>query len=131
MEKNGKYDIIVLCKNTQEEYKKMGKVVSEIDKLFDEENTENLVLYDEKNRKTEFEQVAIVPEGDDVYAILKPVGEFAGVEEDEALVFKIQEIDEENCLVIVEDEEVVNKVFDVYYDLLRKDGVDVDGEIGE
>ena len=109
----------------------MGKVVSEIDKLFDEENTENLVLYDEKNRKTEFEQVAIVPEGDDVYAILKPVGEFAGVEEDEALVFKIQEIDEENCLVIVEDKEVVNRVFDVYYDLLRKDGVDVDGEIGE
>lgn len=109
----------------------MSKILSEIDKLFDEENTENIVLYDEKNRKTEFEQVAIVPEGDDVYAILKPVGEFTGVEEDEALVFRIQEIDDENCLVIVEDLEVVDRVFDVYYDLLRKEGVDVDGEIGE
>ena len=109
----------------------MSKIVSEIDKLFDEENDENLVLYDEKNRKTEFEQVAIIPEGEEVYAILKPVGDFTGVEEDEALVFKIQEIDEENCLVIVEDEEVVDRVFEVYYDLLRKEGVDVDGEIGE
>ena len=109
----------------------MSKIVSEIDKLFDEENDENLVLYDEKNRKTEFEQVAIIPEGEEVYAILKPVGDFTGVEEDEALVFKIQEIDEENCLVIVEDEEVVERVFEVYYDLLRKEGVDVDGEIGE
>ena len=109
----------------------MSKIVSEIDKLFDEENNENLVLYDEKNRKTEFEQVAIIPEGEEVYAILKPVGDFTGVEEDEALVFKIQEIDEENCLVIVEDEEVVDRVFEVYYDLLRKEGVDVDGEIGE
>jgi hypothetical protein len=109
----------------------MSKIVSEIDKLFDEENDENLVLYDEKNRKTEFEQVAIIPEGEEVYAILKPVGDFTGVEEDEALVFKIQEIDEENCLVIVEDEEVVDRVFEVYYDLLRKEGVDVDGEIQE
>lgn len=109
----------------------MSKVVSEIDKLFDENNTDNLVLYDENNKKTEFEQVAIVPEGEELYAILKPVGEFTGVEEDEALVFKIQEIDDEDCLVIVEDEEVVNRVFDVYYDLLRKEGIDVDGEIEE
>jgi hypothetical protein len=103
----------------------MAKVVSEIDKLYDTENIENLVLYDENNKKTEFEQVAIIPNGDDVYAILKPVGEFTGVEEDEALVFKIQEIDGEECLVIVEDDQVVDTVFNAYYDLLKKEGVEV------
>lgn len=103
----------------------MAKVVSEIDKLYDTENTDNLVLYDENNKKTEFEQVAIIPLEEDVYAILKPVGDFAGVEEDEALVFKIQEIDEEECLVIVEDETVVDQVFNAYYELLKKEGIEV------
>ena len=103
----------------------MAKVVSEIDKLYDTENTDNLVLYDENNKKTEFEQVAIIPLEEDVYAILKPVGDFTGVEEDEALVFKIQEIDEEECLVIVEDETVVDQVFNAYYELLKKEGIEV------
>ena len=103
----------------------MAKVVSEIDKLYDTENTDNLVLYDENNKKTEFEQVAIIPLEEEVYAILKPVGDFTGVEDDEALVFKIQEIDEEECLVIVEDETVVDQVFNAYYELLKKEGIEV------
>ena len=100
----------------------MDEEKSQIDLLLDENNTENLKLYDENNKETEFEQVAIIPIDDKIYAILKPVTKITGVNDDEALVFAIEEIDEEDCLVIVEDEEVVDKVFDEYYKLLKEEG---------
>lgn len=102
------------------------KEVSQIEMLLDENNTDNIKLYDENNKETEFEQVAIIPVDDKIYAILKPVNELAGVNEDEALVFVIEEIDDEEVLVIVDDEEIVDKVFNEYYDLLKEEGIDVD-----
>ena len=47
----------------------------------------------------------------------------AGVNDDEALVFVIEEIEDEDCLVIVDNMEIVNKVFDEYYALLREEGL--------
>ena len=44
---------------------------SQIELLLDENNTENLKLYDENNKETEFEQVAVIPMNEKVYAILK------------------------------------------------------------
>lgn len=99
---------------------------SQIELLLDENNTDNLKLYDENNKETEFEQVAIIPIEEKVYAILKPVTKIAGVNDDEALVFVIEEIDDEDCLVIVDDEKVVDQVFKEYYDLLREEGINVD-----
>ena len=109
----------------------MDEEKSQIDLLLDENNTENLKLYDENNKETEFEQVAIIPIDDKIYAILKPVTKITGVNDDEALVFAIEEIDEEDCLVIVEDEEVVDKVFDEYYKLLKEEGYEIPDEDGE
>ena len=43
---------------------------SQIELLLDENNTENLKLYDENNKETEFEQVAVIPMNEKVYAIL-------------------------------------------------------------
>lgn len=102
------------------------KEVSQIEMLLDEKNTDNIVLYDENNKETEFEQVAIIPVDDKIYAILKPVTEIAGVNEDEALVFAIEELDDEEVLVIVDDEEIVDKVFNEYYALLKEEGINVD-----
>ncbi len=100
---------------------------SQIEMLLDENNTENLVLYDENNKETEFEQVAVIPlDGEKIYAILKPVTKIAGVNDDEALVFVIEEIEDEDCLVIVDDEQVVDRVFKEYYDLLKAEGINVD-----
>ena len=99
---------------------------SQIELLLDENNTENLKLYDENNKETEFEQVAVIPLNEKVYAILKPVTKIVGVNDDEALVFVIEEIDDEDCLVIVDDEKVVDEVFKEYYELLKAEGINVE-----
>ena len=75
----------------------MKEEKSQIEMLLDENNTENLKLYDENNKETEFEQVAIIPLDEKIYAILKPVTKIVGVNDDEALVFVIEEIDDEDC----------------------------------
>lgn len=107
------------------------KEISQIEMLLDENNTNNIKLFDENNVETEFEQVAIIPVEDKIYAILKPIVEIAGVNDDEALVFVIEELDDEEVLVIVDDEEVVEQVFAEYYDLLREEGIDVSQLLGE
>ncbi len=104
----------------------MKEEKSQIEMLLDETNTENLKLYDENNRETEFEQVAIIPLDEKIYAILKPVTKIVGVNDDEALVFVIEEVEDEDCLVIVDDEQIVDRVFKEYYELLKEEGINVD-----
>ena len=100
--------------------------LSPIDMLLDENNTENIKLYNEENQEVEFEQIALVPIDNKTYAILKPVVSMEGIAEDEALVFVIDEIDDEDCLVIVEDDAIVDKVFEEYYKMLKEEGIDVE-----
>jgi len=100
--------------------------LSPIDMLLDENNTENIKLYNEENQEVEFEQIALVPIDQKTYAILKPVADMEGIAEDEALVFVIDEIDDEDCLVIVEDDAIIDKVFEEYYKMLKEEGVDVE-----
>lgn len=98
---------------------------SPIELLLDENNSDNIKLFDDKNNEVEFEQVAIVPIEEKIYAILKPAQKMEGVGDDEALVFTIEEIDDEECLVIEENEEIIDKVFDQYYEMLKDEGIDV------
>ena len=100
--------------------------LSPIDMLLDENNTDNIKLYNEDNQEVEFEQIALVPIEEKTYAILKPEANMEGIAEDEALVFVIDEIDDEDCLVIVEDDSIVDKVFEEYYKMLKEEGIDVD-----
>ena len=65
---------------------------SPIELLLDENNSDNIKLFDDKNNEVEFEQVAIVPIDEKIYAILKPAQKMEGVGDDEALVFGIEEI---------------------------------------
>lgn len=96
------------------------EVMTEIDKILDEECTDNIVLYDENNKETEFEQVALIPKDEKIYVILKPVTKIEGVADDEALVFVIDEIEDEDCLIIVDDEQIITEVFNDYYKLLEE-----------
>lgn len=93
-----------------------------IDLLLSPENTDNIVLYDEEDKPTEFEQIAIIPLNNTVYAILKPVEEMPGIAEDEAIVFEMVE-DEENgdLLNVVSEEDVVNQVFEEYKKLVAEE----------
>ena len=90
-----------------------------LDILLDEENDDPISLFDENDNEIKFEQVAIIPENEKIYAILKPIDEMEGVEDDEAIVFVVDQDEDGNSVLIVEkDEPTAIKVFDKYYQLL-------------
>ena len=95
-----------------------------IDQLYDPNNNDPITLFDNNQNPVKFDQIALIPldETQSVYAILKPLFDDEGLGEDEALVFEIVE-DEENdeeSIVIVQDDKIINKVFDVYYELVKQ-----------
>ena len=96
---------------------------SPIDKILDENNAENIIMYNENNQPVEFEQIAVVPLDGAIYVILKPVGDMEGVAEDEALVFAITEHEDEDVLEIVDKDEVIDAVFGEYYRMLAEAGI--------
>lgn len=97
-----------------------------IEMILDENNTENVKLYDAENNCVEFEQIAVIPLEEKIYAIMRPISGLEGiVAEDEALVYGIEEIDGEYCLEDVESDDIVDQVFDLYYELLKEEGVEV------
>jgi hypothetical protein len=96
---------------------------SPIDMLLDENCSDPIVLFDENNEEVAFDQIAVIPLNGDVYAILKPLGDFEGVAEDEALVFVIAEEDDEDVLQVVEEDEIIDAVFAQYYEMLKEQGI--------
>ncbi len=102
---------------------KNNEEMSQIEKLLDENNNDNIILFNENNVETEFEQIAVIPLEDCIYFILKPVQPIEGVQEDEALVFVLEETEDEDMIVICDDEETINKVFEEYYSLLKEEGL--------
>ena len=95
--------------------------LSVIDILLDEDNDDNIILYDEDDRPNEFEQVAMVPLNGKVYAILKPINCMEDVGADEAVVFCIEEFEGEYMLFPEQDDAVGEAVFNEYYSLLEHD----------
>ncbi len=96
-----------------------------LDILFDSDNTAPLIFKDEDGKELSFEQVAVIPytspEDDEsaVYAILKPLDYIEGIQDDEAIVFKvIQDELGDSALKIEEDEDIAREVFSQYIQLL-------------
>ncbi|MBQ8381154.1 MAG: DUF1292 domain-containing protein [Clostridia bacterium] len=116
--------------NVKKNLEELGEdYVDPISAILDPDNEDNIILFDENNNETEFSQVAVIPLNEKIYVILKPETEIEGVGEDEALVFIIEEIEDEDTLVLCCDEDAIDKVFEEYYKLLREAGVDTgDGE---
>ena len=94
-----------------------------IDMLFDENNTDPIVLYNADGEETSFEQIAMIPLNGEIYAILRPLDFTDGIEDDEALVFMIAEEDGEQYLEIVDDIDIVDAVFEEYYTMLAEKGI--------
>ncbi len=99
---------------------KEEKQINPIEQILDENNLDNIVLYNEKDEPYEFEQIAVIPlnDGDkqDLYAILLPVTPLAGIEEDEALVFEVNE--RENVVRVCADDNIIDQVMTEYEKLL-------------
>ena len=83
--------------------------------LLDENNNDNIILTFD-NFEIEFEQVALILVRNNSYAILRPITVMEGLDNDEGIVFLIDDI--ENNLILIEDEEVIDEVYDIYFDLL-------------
>jgi len=93
--------------------------INPIDALFDEENNDAIILLNERGEEIAFEQIALIPLKEKVYAILKPIQPIEGVGEEEGLVFSIEINDEEQeYLALVCDMDVIDDVFKVYDELV-------------
>ena len=81
--------------------------------LIDED--EIITLYDDENKPVKFYEVACVEYQGEFYALMQPVEPIEGLGEDEALIFKVREEDEENDVFEpVTDESVLDAVFNEY-----------------
>lgn len=90
-----------------------------VDILLDEENKDPIVLQDDTGKKITFEQIAIIPYDDKLYCVLKPVDKIENVQDDEAIVFFVNEEEGKEPVLMVEtDEAKAIAVFDEYYNLL-------------
>ena len=89
-----------------------------LDILLDEENKEPIVLVDGNGKRISFEQIAVIPYKERIYAVLKPVDAIEGIADDEAIVFFVDESGEEPVLMVETDEKTAIAVFDEYYNLL-------------
>ncbi|MBQ7389763.1 MAG: DUF1292 domain-containing protein [Clostridia bacterium] len=103
---------------------------SAIDKLFDENNNDNIVLFNSKGEPTEFEQAALIPLEGKVYAILSLAVPNEDIAEDEGIVFSIEtREDGERSLRLVVDDGIIERVFEIYESLL--DNLPEDDETDE
>ena len=102
-----------------EEKNQQNEELDILDILLDEDNEDPVTLYDEKSKAYRFDQVAIIPLEEKLFAILKPIDEIKGVADDEAIVFRIDENPSgETALVVEQDEPLAMRVFDEYYKLI-------------
>ena len=86
--------------------------------LLDENDTDPIVLEDSRGVPVAFEQIAIIPHKGGLYCVLKPVEKMEHVADDEALVFRVDEEDDETVPAVEDDEVTALEVFEQYYDLI-------------
>lgn len=91
-----------------------------LDILLDENNREPIVLVDGKGKAIPFEQVAVIPYNHRIYCILKPLEKIDHIADDEALVFYVDDSEDELGLLIERDEKICLDIFDIYYDMVEE-----------
>ena len=104
-----------------------------LDRLLGEDDGE-IRLTNEDGTELVFNQVAVIPQGDKIFAILTPLTDIEGVSDDEAIVFRVDEKEGEHVLVLEEDEETAMSVFDQYIELWEQSQAEEeydDGYYGE
>ncbi|MEE0866509.1 MAG: DUF1292 domain-containing protein [Clostridia bacterium] len=93
---------------------------------YEGEELDNIViLNDEDGNEVKFEFLDLVELDDEEYVVLLPVTEEGEEEEGEVVILKIEDNDDENAeeesYVSVEDEDILNKVFDIFKEKFKDD----------
>ena len=92
----------------------------------DGEELDNIiVLNDEDGNEVKFEFLDLVELDDEEYVVLLPVAEEGEEEDGELVILKLEDNDdedsEEESYVSVEDEDVLNKVFEIFKEKFKDD----------
>ena len=89
-----------------------------MDEGYEGEDLDNIViLNDEDGNEVKFEFLDLVELDDEEYVVLLPVAEEGEEEEGEVVILKLEDTDEdsdEESYVGVDDEEILNKVFQIF-----------------
>ena len=89
-----------------------------MDENYEGEELDNIVvLNDEDGNEVKFEFLDLVELDDEEYVVLLPVTENGEEDEGEVVILKIEDTDEETdeeSYVSVEDEDTLNKVFEIF-----------------
>lgn len=91
----------------------------------EEELGDNIViLNDEDGNEVKFEFLDLIEYENEEYIVLLPMTEAGEEEEGEVVILKVEDIDEdteEESYVSVEDEETLNKVFQIFKERFKDD----------
>ena len=92
---------------------------------FDGEDLDNvIILNDEDGNEVKFEFLDLIELDDEEYVVLLPVTEEGEEEEGEVVILKVEDTDEdsdEETYVSIEDEETLNKVFEIFKEKFKDD----------
>ena len=93
---------------------------------FEGDELDNIVvLNDEDGNEVKFEFLDLVELEDEEYVVLLPISEDGEEEEGEVVILQVEDSDDENSeeeeYVSVEDEETLNKVFEIFKEKFKDD----------
>lgn len=92
---------------------------------FEGEELDNIVvLNDEEGNEVKFEFLDLVELDEEEYVVLLPVTEEGEEEEGEVVILKVEDTDEEadeESYVSIEDEDILNKVFEMFKEKFKDD----------
>ena len=92
---------------------------------FNEEELDNIItLNDEEGNEFKFEFLDLIDLDNEEYVVLLPVAENGEEEEGEVVILKVEDTDEdsdEENYVSIEDEETLNKVFEIFKEKFKDD----------
>lgn len=81
-----------------------------------------IILNDEEGKETRFEFLDLIELDDEEYVVLLPAEETEGEDAGEVVILKVEDTEEDSedeSYVSVEDEEVLNKVFEIFKDKFK------------
>ena len=92
---------------------------------YEGEDLDNIViLNDENGNEVRFEFLDLVELDDEEYVVLLPIAEEGEEEEGEAVILKVEDVDEESdeeSYVSVDDEDTLNRVFEIFKEKFKDD----------
>lgn len=92
----------------------------------DEEMSDIVELIDDEGKKLKFRHVGTIDYKDEWYCFFQPAEENANVSEDEVAIFKITGEEGDEVLSPIEDEKLLNEVFDEFCRIMEEEDDDCD-----